>query len=1478
MVTDGASNGSDTAGEIANSVAPAATTDYSSFLTTHRLDGKNYLKWSKTVEMHITGRGKGGYLTGKIKAPDETDPKFQTWNEHDSLVRTWLINSMKPNIGENYILHPTAKAIWDAARNTYSTIDNSSAMFKIEQQLFHLQQGDMDVTEYYNTLGHHWLHLDTYDAQEWDTPEDQLRFRMYIEKKRTLSFLLGLNQDLDSIKSQIMSTKPFPSLTEAFAAIFGEEHRRDLMVGPAKTPPTPQVESSALAVRNQYRNNKQVQNSTKGEEEEDNYCDHCRRHGHTRSECYFLVGGPPGWKPRSKRRGQAHVAVAAADKQPETESSPFTKEQATALEKFFTKIMSRNPPSQQTNSSSDTYTGLFASQGNNLSAYLVNSKQPAKWIIDSGCSDHMTGSREVLIEFQAYPSTAGVRIADGSLSTVEGIGRVKLNGKIDLFPVLYVPSLSCNLISISQLSRDLQCKAVFSANQCSLQEESSGKTIGTAELHDDLYIMNGAAGGEGLGGQSRALVTSNSTNNRDSQIMLWHSRLGHPSFGYLEKLLPRLFLNKSSKDLQCEVCQLAKHTHSSYPGMSYKPTKPFAIIHSDIWGPTRVKNINGARWFLTFIDDHTRLTWTFLMKEKSETTTMFQEFHHMILNQFGTHIQVLKTDNAHDYFNTVLGSYLSLHGIVHCSSCVDTPQQNGIAERKNRHLLETARALLFTKQVPKYLWGEAVLTATYLINRLPSRILNYQTPKDVLMKTYPHVRAYMSELEPKVFGCLAFTHIQQHQRTKLDPRAQRCVFIGYSPRQKGYKCYSPITRKVVVTMDVTFFETYAYYTTPELQGEIQPQPTVAEVAETEEALDLENLIALDGPTMPPIHTGIVGEEPAPAPETSSRPPIQHVYQRRQRLEPNIEPEPETGRNSEGMDTHSESESADIAEEEVQQETLFSEPIALRKGVRECTRHPIQRYVHYGRLSPEFRAFTVHLDTKPRNIEEAMRIPEWRQAVLEEIRALQSNETWRIVDLPPGKQTVDYKWLFTIKYRADGSVERHKARLVARGFTQTYGIDYQETFAPVAKLNTVRILLSVAVNEDWPLYQMDVKNAFLNGALTEEVYMEIPEGVPHPKIGRKVCKLEKSLYGLKQSPRAWFGKFSATITSNGYHQCQTDDTMFVKHGAGNKIAILIVYVDDIIITGNDDEEISRLKIKLGTEFELKDLGEMKYFLGMEVARSSKGLSISQRKYILDLLEETGMTGCKPADTPMQSNMKFSVEENGEKADKGRYQQLVGKLIYLAHTRPDIAFAVSVVSQFMNEPKSEHMDAVNYILRYLKKTPGLGLMFKKNESRSVEIYTDASWASEITTRRSTTGYCSYVWGNLVIWRSKKQSVVARSSAETEYRALALGIQEVMWIQRVLKELELPGHGRATLYSDSQSALSIVKNPVHHDRTKHVEIDRHFITEKVEGGVVDVRYVQSKQQTADILTKALPRELSEHFKSKLGLHNIYTKLEGE
>ncbi|KAH9698654.1 retrovirus-related pol polyprotein from transposon RE1 [Citrus sinensis] len=479
---------------------------------------------------------------------------------------------------------------------------------------------------------------------------------------------------------------------------------------------------------------------------------------------------------------------------------------------------------------------------------------------------------------------------------------------------------------------------------------------------------------------------------------------------------------------------------------------------------------------------------------------------------------------------------------------------------------------------------------------------------------------------------------------------------------------------------------------------------------------------------------------------------------------------------------------------------FDLPIASRKRVRSCTKYPMSNYVSYDKLSPNFLAFTSQLSSVeiPKNVHEALRVPEWRKAIEEEMRALEKNQIWEVTDLPKGKKTVGCKWVFTIKYNSNGTLERYKARLVAKRFTQTYDIDYLETFTPVAKLNTVRVLLSMAVNLDWPLQQLVVKNAFLNDDLVEEVYMDSPPGF-EGKFQYRICKLKKSLYGLKQSPRAWFENFTRSVKGQGYAQAQSDHTMVFRHSKDGKIAVLIVYVDDIILTGDDLIEMERLKKSLAFSFEIKDLGTLRYFLGMEVARSRKGLVVSQ------------------------------------------------------------PFLVSVMRQFMHSPYEGHLEAVYRILRYLKGTPGKGLCFKKGVQRTIEAYTDADWTGSVTDIRSTSAYCTFVWGNLVTWKSKKQSVVARSSAEAKYRAMAHGVCEMLWLKQVLDELRRPIEVPMRLYCDNKAAISIAHNPVHHDKIKHIEIDCHFIKEKLEGGIICMPFVPSAQQITNILT------------SKLGMMNI-------
>jgi hypothetical protein len=380
-------------------------------------------------------------------------------------------------------------------------------------------------------------------------------------------------------------------------------------------------------------------------------------------------------------------------------------------------------------------------------------------------------------------------------------------------------------------------------------------------------------------------------------------------------------------------------------------------------------------------------------------------------------------------------------------------------------------------------------------------------------------------------------------------------------------------------------------------------------------------------------------------------------------------------------------------------------------------------------------------------------------------------------------------------------------------------------------------------------------------------MEIPPRFTTNQTKVKVLRLKKSLYGLKQSPRAWFDRFRRAMCDMEYRHCNGDHTLFYRY-IGNHITILAVYVDDIIITGDDTVEIVRLKEDLSKEFEVKDLGQLRYFLGIKIARSPKGIVLSQWKYILDLLNKTGMLGCRPASTPINQNHKLCAQ-SGDPTDKERYQRLVGRLIYLCHTRPDITYVV--VSRYMHDPRIEHMDADYRILRYLKSCLGKRLWFKKNNHLNVKGYCDADWASCLDDRRSTSGYCVFVGGNLISWRSKKQSVVSRSTAEAEYRAMSVCLSEMLWVRHLLSEPKL-WEGSLTLWCDNKSTINIANNPVQHDRTKHVEIDRFFIKERLDDGTLKLNHIASSEQLAGCLTKGLGVRECVSSCNKIGMIDIY------
>ncbi|KAJ0860505.1 putative RNA-directed DNA polymerase [Helianthus annuus] len=489
-----------------------------------------------------------------------------------------------------------------------------------------------------------------------------------------------------------------------------------------------------------------------------------------------------------------------------------------------------------------------------------------------------------------------------------------------------------------------------------------------------------------------------------------------------------------------------------------------------------------------------------------------------------------------------------------------------------------------------------------------------------------------------------------------------------------------------------------------------------------------------------------------------------------------------------------------------------------------------------------------------------------------------NETTRgiLCHVPSPPMSLAQNGFFRIKYHSDGSLDRHKARLVAQGFTQISGLDFNHTFSPVVKASTTRIVLSLAVINRWTLRQLDVNNAFLNGHLSETVYMEQPPGFIDPQFPTHVCKLNKALYGLKQAPRAWFQRLSSFLISYGFTCSRADPSLFI-FSQDDSIMYLLVYMDDLILTGNKSTSITNFTRHLHTEFAIKDLGSLNYFLGLEVIHDTDGLFLTQTKYANDILDRAGLTNAKPIATPLSTSDTFTADGTPF-ADPTLYRSLVGALQYLTITRPDLSYAVNQACQHLHSPTEKHFQLVKRILRYVKGTISHGLVFTRPTTSTILGYSDTDWARCIETRRSTYGYSIFLGGNLVSWSAKKQPTVSRSSCESEYRAMANAAAEIVWITHLLKELHALPQARPTLLCDNKSALFMSQNPVSNKRAKHIDLDYHFVRELVMSGKLHTKFIPTKLQLADIFTKSLPRPLFEQFRALLRVLPPPFRLKGD
>uniref|UniRef100_A0A2N9HWF1 Reverse transcriptase Ty1/copia-type domain-containing protein n=1 Tax=Fagus sylvatica TaxID=28930 RepID=A0A2N9HWF1_FAGSY len=964
----------------------------------------------------------------------------------------------------------------------------------------------------------------------------------------------------------------------------------------------------------------------------------------------------------------------------------------------------------------------------------------------------MTGNLHALEKVVPYHHHGKITIANGQALSIEKIGSLSIpltdSTSLSLTDVLYVPTLSANLISVGQLVNK-NCLVSFSPLGCLIQDLHTGKVIGRGHRKGELFVLDF---GSTTTSPTCFLVPSiNEINSANNSWRLWHCRLGHPhslnsifSSGVLDKLDHQYVFNKT-----CESCALAKAHTLPFSRSLNHASSAFDIVHSDVWGPPRVGSLTGKRYYgeNTF----------------PRSSKLFSPLKALCIN-------VVAQNN---------------------------PNKMELLSESTDIFKRWLRALRLHANLPKVFWAEAANTAVFLINRLPTPLLDNVSPLEKLHGYPPKYNLL------KIFGCTCYVLLPKTEYSKLDAKSVKCIFLGYSETQKGYRCYDWEAKKVRVSRNVIFFENTSFFPNSDMSTCTSSLNTTSSLScfpnNLQPLLTYSRRVQHPPPMPPPSPTSTPGNV-SPPPLTSPTPQL-----------------------------------------------------SLRRSSRII--RPPDRLSLFSALDPL---------SIPRSYKQATESAKWIQAMKDEMDALEANETWDIVPLPTSQPVVGSKWVYSVKLKSDGSLDRYKARLVAQGFSQEYGIDYDETFAPVAKMTTVRTLIAISAIRDWDIFQMDVKNAFLNGDLSETVYMRPPPGssIASPHM---VCKLRKALYGLKQAPRAWFAKLKSVLIGAGFRQSENDYSLFISSTPQGNVFIL-VYVDDILITGDDSQSIINLKNVLQHSFQMKDLGSASYFLGLEISHNSHGYFLSQQKYTQDLINLVGLSDDKQVDTPLEVNVKYSKNDGEPITDPTLYRRVVGSLVYLTVTRPDIAHAVQLVSQFVSDPRRLHLTALHRIIRYLRSTSDLGLPYYKSALPQLQAYSDADYGGCPDTRRSTTGYCSFLGSSLLSWKSKKQPTVSKSSTEAEYRAMSAVCSEIVWLRRLLADFGMTPSIPTPLFCDNESAVKIASNPVFHERTKHIEIDCHFVREKFEQGLITLPHVSTKDQIADILTKSLSKTNHVRFVSKL------------
>jgi transposase InsO family protein len=1169
-------------------------------------------------------------------------------------------------------------------------------------------------------------------------------------------------------------------------------------------------------------------------------CDYCWRQHHTRQQCFTKtrdaeagINIPHRPKPTiSNGQSSQHASS--------TSTTPIGKPE-------FDKNLQPSRPKPS-----------FANIA--VALHATRSTTPS-WIIDTGANVSISPDKKDFTNFSATEDIPIFSVNDEESISAIGIGDVKFTDPSGhdfiLCDVLYAPKSPVHILSIAAACEQGLKPSFDNAGQSITLQKGSFSCTAHKDLYSNLYTIQGM--------RQR---TSNSrfqfqafhaqANITPISPEIWHKRLAHTGTSTLRTL----GLAGHFKSSQCETCIVSKLPQSPY-GAPEPVSQKGERIYTDGFGPLYLQD-GTTCLFITFKDEITGYSWAFPINARNShaSRTAFITVMKEAELHANCKIKRIRSDEGTEYLGEMNHALKEL-GIIHEKSAAYAKSSNGMAERENRTLLDMMRSILNQANMPfEGFWELALEAAVYIKNRLPSATRNNTIPYE----TWTGQTSSINHIRP--FGCIIYCHLSDEQRqTKAVNKAIKCCLVGYKSNNM-YLAYDPRTGKTRLSRHHRIQEDRFFDPSVFANG-LYPNKHIPDTIGGNYSFEtLDSDTEFDDPvndTLDSTFDDTTEPEPTPQPTQSPQMPHQEHMEQPQLLLQDAELD------AAHRETEPEQSEPPAAHVEPTPEEQTTSVTTERRSTRSRNPSLVAREAAETTRSNSRRKRTIYLikahysDPDPKTFDQAINSPDseqWLAAIKDEINQINKLDAWTLCEVPDNQKLVGSRWVF--KKKDDG---RYRARLVAKGYTQIEGLDYDQVYAPVMAIETFRIILALAAAWGLHLIGADVKTAYLNGELDVEIFMEIPDGIlkvllqnnSNRRTRRLALKLRKALYGLKQSGHAWYHKLRQLLLKLGFTQTRLDPCLYLDPQGQILIA---VYVDDILFAGANKQRIYEVYQLLALDLDIKMLGEVDTFLGIQIIRDNNGICINQQRKIDNLINRLDLTNAYPKKTSLNPDVSIQRfrDDIDEPADIQAYQQLIGSLQHLSVcTRPDITYAVVKLSHHLQKPATVHLEQAIHVLLYLKGTKNLSICYSSLES--LHGYCDSSYMGDIDDSKSIEGYIYFLNGGAISWKSRKQNNLAMSTVEAEYMALSTAICEATHLRQKIAELQQTSEEQTLILCDANGSITLAHKETIGHKVKHIRLRYHHVRDDINEGLIKVEFVPGREMAADIFTKALATTLHQH-----------------